>query len=215
MLRDNDPWPCPICKAPEIALRQAEKYGLTAGNFAHMRLDTYEPDPKQISQTKALNAARKRVEHWRAGNSWRGLIFVSNTCGVGKTHLAVGMLWEAALLGMSIAVFDMPNYFDDLLDAFDKRNGEASVLRQTAVDVDCLLLDDVGKEKRKSDMVERVYFGILNARLNAHRTTLFTSNHTLDEMDGFLGAASASRICEMTGNIALVIDGDDYRRKKG
>jgi DNA replication protein DnaC len=147
---------------------------------------------------------------------------------VGKTHLAVAVLRGLILeKGVSGLFYD----YGDLLRTIQSTWERDSELTEAAVldsvrSVDLLLLDDLGST-RPSLWVQEVLFNILNARYNAERPTLLTTNHfdaaaeagaspgrARDLQDASLehqiGSRLRSRLHEMCRTVDM--DGEDFRR---
>jgi DNA replication protein DnaC len=186
--------------------------GLDQGEYAHMRFETYRPDPKYPKQIAALNFCRQRVADWATGGR-RGVLFYSarTAVGVGKTHLAVAMLAEAVLQGKSIGFHSMPSFFNDLLDSYGKHT--TAEIMTGALDPDVVLLDDLGAEMRTGDMVSRTYYDIIDQRLMHNKITLITTNLKLPEILTMLGPRVHSRLQALCPD-SLVLDGEDHRIKK-
>ena len=76
---------------------------------------------------------------------------------------------------------------------------------------DFVILDDIGAE-RPSPFAEEQLFTIIDLRYRTKRSTFFTSNCTLKELESQIGARSVSRIFEMCEGVR--VSGDDWRKKR-
>lgn len=202
--------PC-VCQKTVLAQEDLVSYGLTRGEYAHMRFETYLPDPVYPKQAKALAYCKARAEAWCAEER-RGLLFYSarNAVGVGKTHLAVAMLAHVAANGRSIAFYSMPSFFNALLDSYG--NHSTGELMASVLEPDVVLLDDVGAEARTGDMVTRTYYDIIDQRLMNEMATIVTTNLTLPEILKALGPRVHSRIQALCPD-TIVLEGADHRIK--
>jgi len=145
-------------------------------------------------------------------------VFISGPCGVGKTHLAAGLLltWYADALaeadaaippiarpqGQFVSTADLGAELAD----FGKR-GEGKFLRKYDA-FDCLVLDDLGAEL-STDRSRHVFGALIDKRYRRMRRTVITSNLTLQEIGELYDDRMASRISGMCEQIAL--DGADRR----
>lgn len=99
--------------------------------------------------------------------------------GVGKTHLMVGFLRNLILeRGIACRFQDFGLLLSDMRDGYTRDVPEQHIL-QPLVDIDVLLLDDLGKG-RNSKWELGIIDTLISCRYNAGRTTLITTNYTLD-----------------------------------
>jgi DNA replication protein DnaC len=198
----------------ERAGNLARKYKLDEGKYATMRLDTYDPDKRFPSQERALKIAYRLWEKWQAGEWERGGLFWSPTTGVGKTHLVIGLAYNAVMAGRSIAVWNMPSYTKAIKNSYG--NGGTEEIQRSAIEPDLLVMDDIGAEPVKSESwYQDLIYDIAESRNNANLTTLITSNLSPDdELPAWVGKRSWSRIFNMVKPCLVFIDGEDYRMRK-
>ncbi|HYU80283.1 MAG TPA: ATP-binding protein [Vicinamibacterales bacterium] len=168
--------------------------------FARTELDMYQPDTD--SQRVALKKARRFVESFPVVE--RGLLF-HGPYGVGKTHLAVGILKEVIRkTGAKAFFFETPELLRQVRHTYNSQvdQTEMGVLKPI-LDADILVLDDLGAEKT-SEWVQETLGLVINSRYNTRRPTILTSN-LHDPMDNAdpnsfmfqIGARTRSRLLEM------------------
>jgi DNA replication protein DnaC len=168
--------------------------------FARAELNTYKPDTD--SQRDALRLAKKFVESFPVEQ--KGLVFHGPT-GVGKTHLAIGLL-KAVIRdkGARGFFFQTTELLRLVRETYNRavEETEMEVLRPV-LEADVLVLDDLGVEKT-SEWVQETLGLVINTRYNARRATIVTSNlrDPIDntDMNSFmvqLGVRSRSRLLEM------------------
>jgi DNA replication protein DnaC len=183
--------------------------------FARTELETFEPDTD--SQRIALRKAREFVEAFPAVE--KGLLF-HGPYGVGKTHLAVGVL--KAIIRKCRAkgyFFETPDLLRQIRHTYNSavEETEMGVLRPV-LDAELLVLDDLGTEKT-SEWVQETLGLVVNTRYNARRATVLTSNlrdpmEDTTDPNSFMfqiGARTRSRLREMCEWVEIL--GSDTRDK--
>ena len=140
--------------------------------FGRAELATYKPDTD--SQRDALRLAKKFVEAFPVEQ--KGIVFHGPT-GVGKTHLAIGLL-KAVIRdkGARGFFFQTTELLRLVRETYNRavEETEMDVLRPV-LEADVLVLDDLGVEKT-SEWVHETLGLVINTRYNARRATIITSN---------------------------------------
>ena len=176
----------------------------------------------------ALNMARGFVDGYPATTNGNGLLF-TGSIGVGKTHLAVGIL-QALVLEKSVqALFcDYRELLKEIGNSYNPQVSatELEVLRPV-FEAEVLVLDELGAAK-PTDWVWDTVAHILNTRYNDHRTTIITTNYVNAAPGGAAGMTVAaraareetlgdrigermrSRLAEMC--VTITMSGADYRQ---
>jgi len=105
-----------------------------------------------------------------------GLLLIG-PIGVGKTHLAVGIIRQLmAEKGAECLFYDYRELLKDIQNSYNAsvQTTELEVLRPV-VDCEVLLLDELGAVKPTEWVADTVSY-LLNARYNERRTTIITTN---------------------------------------
>jgi DNA replication protein DnaC len=126
----------------------------------------------------------------------RGLWFFGGV-GTGKTTLAMLVSAAALAAGRSVAIYSLPRLLAEIRETFESdREGSYTHLMDRLTEVDLLHLDDVGAEKTSPWVLEQLY-SIVNARYEAERSMLITTNLEVSELVAQIGARTVSRLEEM------------------
>jgi DNA replication protein DnaC len=142
-------------------------------------------------------------------DSGRGL-WLQGDVGTGKTTLAMLVSKAALQAGRSVAIYSLPRLLNLLRESMDTLEGKLDLLdRLTAVHL--LHLDDLGAENRTDWVLEQLY-SIVNARYEAQRAIVATTNLMPDELSERLGARTVSRLVEICGDL-IPLFGEDKRRE--
>ena len=169
--------------------------------FAKAELSNYVPDTD--SQKDALRLAQKFVDGFPAPTQ-KGIVFYGLP-GVGKTHLAIGILkTEIREKGARGFFFQTTELLRLVRETYNRSVDETEMeILRPVLEADVLVLDDLGVEKT-SEWVQETLGLVINTRYNARRATIVTSNlrDPIDntDMNSFmvqLGVRSRSRLLEM------------------
>jgi DNA replication protein DnaC len=150
--------------------------------YEHCELSNFEFDGPYRSLAPARMAACKFVEEYPIDKT--GLLVIG-TIGVGKTHLAVGMIKELILgKGIACLFYDYRELLKQIQNSYNDsvKTTELDVLRPV-FETEVLVLDELGAV-RPTEWVWDTVSLILNTRYNDNRTTIITTNYpNLPERD--------------------------------
>jgi DNA replication protein DnaC len=161
--------------------------------YEHCELPSFTTDfpAAHPSLTLAHIAASKFADEFdpREGT---GLLIIGKI-GVGKTHLAVGIMKELMLnRGVACVFYDYRELLKEIQNSYNAsvQATELDVLRPV-FDAEVLVLDELGAVKPTEWVWDTVSL-ILNTRYNDNRTTIITTNFP-DGAPGGSGSLSAAR----------------------
>ena len=193
-------------------------------------------EPINPSQERALKIARRFVADFPIVEA--GLLFIG-PCGVGKTHLAAGIVRELVLAKNVRARFvDFRELLKEIQASYNPltETSEKQVLAQV-LESELLVIDDLGAEKPSAWVRDTIAY-ILNDRYKRNRPVVITTTLRDDSMEGpgrrpidklkeraglreverfdslvdRIGVASRSRLHEMCKIVAM--QGEDFRAIK-
>ena len=168
--------------------------------YEHCSLDSFETD--QPSATASLffakQSARKFVDSYPLETNGTGLL-LTGAIGVGKTHLAVGILQSLIHERGATGLFcDYRELLKQIQNSYN-RQVQATELEILApvFDAEVLVIDELGAQK-PTDWVWDTVAHILNTRYNDRRTTIITTNYAnaaplAGGLDAGTGAAAFAR----------------------
>ena len=173
-------WVSRACECQEM---EREERRLAAAHiperYRHYTLDGYETafrgaDP---SLGRAHLTARKFVEAYPVDTAGKGLLF-TGSIGVGKTHLAVGVLRRLVQeRGVKGLFCDYRELLKSIQNSYNPQVHTTELeLLQPVFAAEVLVLDDLGAQKPNEWVWDTVAL-ILNTRYNDKQTTIITTNY--------------------------------------
>lgn len=165
------------CKLRQRAERLLKHAGIPK-RYEHCILDSFEIyNRADQSLARAHIMARNFVAGYPVSTEGRGLL-LTGSMGVGKTHLAVGIL-QALILerGVQGLFCDYRELLKRIQESYNPRveTTELQILAPV-FEAEVLVLDELGAQK-PTDWVWDTVALILNTRYNDKRTTLITTNY--------------------------------------
>ena len=134
-------------------------------------------------------------------------LFFYGTVGTGKSFLSVCVAKEILEAGHSVLYFSAVSLFSLLQTyTFDfKKADELTALYDDLYSTDLLIIDDLGTEHITNNSITQL-FSCINERLLRNRSTIITTNLSLEDMRAMYSERVSSRIassyhlCKLTGN---------------
>ena len=138
------------------------------------------------------------------------ILMMGNT-GLGKTHLSLGIAHAVINRGFTVLYGMAPDFFEKIQDEHFGRGEAGADTMGTLLSAELLVLDDLGAEY-EGGFHQSTFYQILNARLNAGRPTIISTNLTPKQLESRYGARVSSRL--MTLYQCLKFCGQDVRQQK-
>ncbi|MCF0133299.1 MAG: ATP-binding protein [Blautia sp.] len=183
--------------------------------FQHFSFDYYSDTitnettglTEKETARKAFDYARSFVSHF--DSSFENLFLYGNT-GVGKTFLSHCIAKELLDSAHSVLYFSAFDFFEAMAEnTFDRK---ASADNNTFIlDCDLLIIDDLGTELNNS-FVSSSLFLCINERIMRKKSTVISTNLTLEEFSRLYSERTFSRIASRYQLIKLI--GNDIRIQK-
>lgn len=177
------------------------KYGIPP-KYYQTSLDNF------MGGNKYADACRRFVE-----NPDKSLI-IMGAFGCGKTHLAVGIMRELFKQekAHSMLFKNVSELLLEIRESFhcdDNENTEGKIIEKYS-NVRILILDDMGAEKTSEYSITTLYT-LINIRYNDLKTTIVTTNLTIEQIEKQIHPRIASRFAEYK---VMKINMPDYRKNR-
>lgn len=196
------------CRPQLIAGRRAN--ALSAVVPRRYRGVSFDRPPVSEMPNPQVDVARRFVRRLDERlDQGRGL-WLFGGVGTGKTTLAMLVSQAAMNAGRSVAIYSLPRLLSEIRETFESDlEGSYTSLMDRLTEVDLLHLDDVGAEKTSPWVLEQLY-AIVNARYEAERSMLVTTNLERSALAEQIGERTVSRLEEMCEVVPF--HGRDRRR---
>jgi DNA replication protein DnaC len=205
--------PC-NCKKESLRLKLINDARIP-DRYKNCSLHNYEPMPGNVSQMRAINFAHRLVHDYPVVD--RGILFTGGV-GVGKTHLAVGILRGLMEKGIPCMFAEYGPLLKTIQASYNKASqaSELEILEPVFL-TEVLLLDELGALKPSEWVLDMIRL-IIGTRYSENRLTIVTTNYADeiagagdDRLEDRIGVRLRSRLYQMCKTVAII--GEDYRRR--
>jgi DNA replication protein DnaC len=217
-----------VCRVQRRAERMVGRAHIPR-RYEHCSLENYDTDLpySHRSQVLARLTAKKFIEGYPLETGGRGLL-ITGSIGVGKTHLAVGILQAlVAERGAKGLFYDYRDLLKQVQNSYNSKVAATELeILAPVFDAEVLVLDELGASK-PTDWVWDTVAHILNTRYNDRRTTIITTNYANaaplaseggtramvreETLGDRIGERMRSRLQEMC--VLVEMQGEDFRQK--
>lgn len=173
------------------------------------------PDEKDKETFEYLTNILKNIVRFvkQGGN----LYIHSKQCGNGKTSIALRLaqsylntIWPTSDLVCKVLFINVPRYLIEIKNNISERSEYIEHIRKNVLVADLVIWDDIGTKGLTQFEHENV-LSLINARLDAGKANIYTSNLSKDELHESVGDRLYSRVYQLSDDVELF--GDDYRPK--
>lgn len=201
----NCPW-CEI-KKNELAARAA----VQASGIGPRYFDTTWADLELVEPLPAIKAASERITDVLAKG--HNALFAGPP-GTGKTQAATLLVKAAIHAGRTARLENIGHAAMQIRAGYDGDGPTEDLITHRMSKVDLLVIDDVGAGEAGDGKIEkRVLYFVLEARQNARKATVLTSNLTAQRVSDFLGARIINRLMPL--EVFNFAHGKNFRAPSG
>ena len=173
----------------------------------------FYPDKRDADTFKYLSNISKNILKFvdKGGN----LYIHSKQCGNGKTSLALRLIqsyldkiWATSPLECRVLFINVPRYLLEIKNNISEKSDYIEHISKNVLNADLVVWDDIGTKGLTQFEHENV-LSMINARLDAGKANIYTSNLSKEELHESVGDRLYSRVYSLSDDVELF--GDDYR----
>ena len=145
--------------------------------YQHCDLENFKYDARNDNLTSISHARNMAIEFFQKYPVEKTGLLFTGPCGVGKTHLAVGIIkWLMDVKGIQCLFTDYRELLKKIQNSYNPsvQATEMEILRPV-FDAEVLVLDELGAVRSTEWVFDTVNF-ILNSRYSENKTTIVTTN---------------------------------------
>ena len=169
--------------------------------FQRMTFDSFVCGGPAANGRNGLMRALQTCSDYAANPYGQGWLTLFGNPGVGKTHLAVGVLQAAPMVGRYIGWTEALQHMRDLM-----KTSDYGMFWQELLDSPLLLVDDIGAQYG-TEWADEQLFRLVDYRYSRELPTIWTTNWLVDELGGRVG----SRLRDWQAGQVVRVDAPDYR----
>lgn len=168
---------------------------------------------EDLETFKYLNNIAKNIKEFVSigGN----LYIHSKQTGNGKTSTALRLvqvyfdkIWYETTLECRALFINVPRYLLEVKNNISEKSTYIQQIRENVLNADIVIWDDIGTKGLTQFEHENV-LSMINARLDAGKANIYTSNLSKEELHNSVGDRLYSRVYQLSEDVELF--GDDFR----
>ena len=173
----------------------------------------FNPDKRDVDTFNYLaNISKNILKFVEVGGN---LYIHSKQCGNGKTSLALRLIqsyldkiWAISPLECRVLFINVPRYLLEIKNNISEKSDYIEHISKNVLNADLVVWDDIGTKGLTQFEHENV-LSMINARLDAGKANIYTSNLSKEELHESVGDRLYSRVYSLSDDVELF--GDDYR----
>lgn len=174
-----------------VPCRYMKKYSSESSQLGSMDKDIENASMalifKDKERIKVIKWLKNFYDSYQVNGKNKGL-YLHGNFGCGKTYLVSALFNEMKKKKVSSEIVYFPELLRDIKNDFDNFANRIDYLEN----VDLLLIDDIGAEKVTEWGRDEVLGTILQKRMNNYKTTFFTSNFDIKDLERHLSLGVSS-----------------------
>lgn len=146
-------------------------------------------DTSDKNRYKLIKWVTNFIKEYDFGKNIKGL-YLHGNFGCGKTYILSACFNEMKKRGFKTKIVYLPDLLRTIKGDFEAMND----IMDELCNADILLIDDIGAEKVTDWGRDEILGTILQSRMNEHKTTFFTSNFTIKELEEHLSNKGVDKV---------------------
>lgn len=146
-------------------------------------------DTSDKNRYKLIKWVTNFIKEYDYGKNIKGL-YLHGNFGCGKTYILSACFNEMKKRGFITKIVYLPDLLRTIKGDFEAMND----IMDELCNIDILLIDDIGAEKVTDWGRDEILGTILQSRMNEHKTTFFTSNFTIKELEEHLSNKGVDKV---------------------
>ena len=146
-------------------------------------------DTSDKNRYKLIKWVTNFIKEYDYGKNIKGL-YLHGNFGCGKTYIFSACFNEMKKRGFRTKIVYLPDLLRIIKGDFEAMND----IMDELCNIDILLIDDIGAEKVTDWGRDEILGTILQSRMNEHKTTFFTSNFTIKELEEHLSNKGVDKV---------------------
>ena len=146
-------------------------------------------DTSDKNRYKLIKWVTNFIKEYDYGKNIKGL-YLHGNFGCGKTYILSACFNEMKKRGFRTKIVYLPDLLRTIKGDFEAMND----IMDELCNIDILLIDDIGAEKVTDWGRDEILGTILQSRMNDHKTTFFTSNFTIKELEEHLSNKGVDKV---------------------
>ena len=156
----------------------------------------------------------KKVKKICLGESSESNVLIYGNTGSGKTYLLTACANLCADKGKSVLFLTAYSLNSMFLDAHLSNFATHQAIMDSLIDVDVLIIDDLGTENAYKNVTAEYFFSLINERIARRKQTFISTNLTLNDIRERYDERIFSRLVDKSSTFIHPLVGDDKRIKK-